>query len=181
MPTKITRSIAVTGMVVAFSAMTWDPAAAETCSRPTRADLAPFVGGWSFATKHDGVVGAPPAAGIGTLDISECGSVTGLQVGVGGEPHVEFEASLSGRVLPFEEDIIRGPLTVTLTAVLEGPDGADVLEGTEATGDFICVGMLETNGLFLEARCIDTDEEVASGAADSSLLTEFVMKRTVSP
>ena len=173
---ELLRMIGAFAAVAVTSMASLSVEAGETCDKDTSRALVPFVGDWSFTTKHDGVVGAPTSAGVGTLTIGKCGAVSGLQVGALAVPHFEIEASLSGHVSPFEKHMIRGTLTVVIEAVLEPEEGFEFLVGTEATGDLVCVGMLRQGHGFMEARCIDTSEE--AGGDETNLLTEFVMKRT---
>jgi hypothetical protein len=157
--------------------------ATGTCSEETRSALAPFVGDWSFSSEHDGVVGAPPSSGIGTLTIDDCGFVSGLQLTAvtAEEFHAELEASVSGQFLPFvnNQNIILGPITFTIERIQVNPPGPVDLTGGSATQETACVGMLKTGGRFLEARCVETeDETVEEDIFPQPTLVEVVLKRT---
>jgi hypothetical protein len=157
--------------------------ATETCSEETKSALAPFVGDWSFSSKHDGVVGAPPSAGIGTLAIDDCGFVSGLQLSAvtAEEFHAELEASLSGQFLPFvdNENIILGPITFTIERIQVNPAGPVDLTGGSATQETACVGMLKWGGRFLEARCVETEDETeVEDIFPQATLVEVILKRT---
>jgi hypothetical protein len=154
------------------------------CSEETERALAPFAGDWSFATEHSGVVGAPPSAGIGTLTIDACGFVSGLQLSAVTAPnfHAELEASLSGQFRPFEdeENIILGPITFTIERIQVIPPGPVDLTGGSATQLTACVGMLELNGRFLEARCVETEDETVDeeDIFPQATLVTAILKRT---
>jgi hypothetical protein len=172
----------VAGAITVTASLSAGAAGTGTCSEETKTALAPFVGDWSFSTEHDGEVGAPPTAGIGTLAIDDCGFVSGLQLtAVTAEDfHAELEASLSGQFLPFEENIILGSITFRIERIEVRPPVGPDLTGGEATQETACVGMLKRSGRFLEARCVETEDEteVQDDIFPQPTLVEVILKRT---
>jgi hypothetical protein len=116
------------------------------------------------------------------LAIDDCGFVSGLQLtAVTAEDfHAELEASLSGQLLPFEENIILGSITFRIERIEVRPPVGPDLTGGEATQETACVGMLKQSGRFLEARCIETEDEteVQDDIFPQPTLVEVILKRT---